>query len=109
MTAGYQARLYVAGVERRKEEYLRVISESLEQGKNVLFLLPDSHTVGDYFCRFVTQALGKRVLWYTSSQPKRQMETFFRARAGKGCLILGNKSAVLLPVRQHGSYRRGAA
>ena len=102
ITPGYQARLYVANVERRKEEYLRVISETLEQGKNVLFLLPDSHTVGDYFCRFVTQSLGKRVVWYTSSQPKRQMETFFRARAGEGYLILGNKSAVLLPVGQLG-------
>ena len=94
---GYRPSLYVAGVEQRREEYLSVITEKLDQGQNVLLLLPDFHVVGDYFYRFLTSALGKRVLWHTSSQPKVQMETFFRARVDRGCLILGNKSAVLLP------------
>jgi len=98
---GYDARLLVAGVDKRKDEYLRLISENLEQGNNVLLLLPDAHTIGAHFHRFLTQALGKRVLWYTSSQPKMQAETFFRARSGAECLILGNKSAVLLPVRRN--------
>ena len=101
-TEGYQPSLYIAGVEQRREEYLSVISEKLDQGQNVLLLLPDFHVVGDYFYRFLKGALGKRVFWHTSSQPKAQMEAFFRARADKGCLILGNKSAVLLPVMNRG-------
>jgi primosomal protein N' (replication factor Y) len=79
-----------------------MISQKLDQGQNVLLLLPDFHMVGDYFYRFLMSALGKRVFWHTSSQPKCQMETFFRARVEKGCLILGNKSAVLLPVVNRG-------
>ncbi len=99
---GYRPILYVGGIAERREEYLSIISEKLEQGENVLMLLPDFHVVGDYFYRFLTGALGKRVLWHTSSRPKGQMETFFRARTDKGSLILGNKSAVLLPAANRG-------
>ena len=99
---GYRPRLYVADVEHRQEEYLSIVSEKLDQGQNVLLLLPDYHVVGDHFYRFLAGTLGKRLLWHTSSQPRAQMETFFRARVDKGCLILGNKSAILLPVKNRG-------
>lgn len=99
---GYGPRLLIAGIERRREEYLKLILEQIDQGRNVLLLLPDYHTVGDYFCRFFTRVLGKQALWYSSAQPKSQAETFFRARAEKGCLILGNKSAVFLSVAEKG-------
>ena len=99
---GYQPSLYVADAEHRQEEYLSAISRKLDQGQNVLLLLPDYHIIGDRIYRFLAEALGKRVLWHTSAQPKARMETFFRARAEKGCLILGNKSAVLLPMINRG-------
>jgi primosomal protein N' (replication factor Y) len=99
---GYQPGLYVADIEHRQEEYLSIISQELDQGQNVLMLLPDYHIIGDHFYRFLAEALGKRVLWHTSAQPRAQMETFFRARTEEGCLILGNKSAVLLPVINRG-------
>jgi primosomal protein N' (replication factor Y) len=102
LAEGYRPSLYVADVEQRRKEYLSAISEKLDQGQNVLLLLPDYHVVGDYFYRFLAGNLGKRMLWHTSSQPRAQMETFFRARVEKGCLILGNKSAVLLPVIDRG-------
>ena len=96
----YEPRLLIAGVERRREEYLKLILEQIDQGRNVLLLLPDYHTVGDYYYRFFARVLGKRVLWYSSAQLKSRAETFFRARVEKGCLILGNKSAVFLPVAE---------
>src|SRR5271157_239318 len=99
---GYGPSLYIADVEHRQEEYLSAIARKFEQGQNVLLLLPDFHIIGDYFYRFLASTLGKRVLWHTSAQPRAQMETFFRARTEKGCLILGNKSAVFLPVINRG-------
>ncbi len=100
--------LYIANVTQRKEKYLAAISEKLDHGQNVLMLLPDYHVVGDHFYRFLVGALGKRVLWYTSTEPKARLETFFRARTEKGCLILGNKSAVLMPIARQGHDHSGA-
>ena len=98
----YRPALYVADVAQRKEKYLAVISECLDQGQNVLLLLPDYHVVGDYFYRLLVEALGKCVVWYTSSQPKARMEVFFRTRTETGSLVLGNKSALLLPILRRG-------
>lgn len=98
----HEPMLLIAGVERRRKEYLRLILEQIDQGRNILLLLPDFHTVGDYFYRFFMRTLNRGVLWYSSAQPRSQAETFFRARAEKGCLILGNKSAVFLSVAHKG-------
>jgi primosomal protein N' (replication factor Y) len=91
--------LYLAAVEDRKEYYLSLISRRLDEGKNVLMLLPDYRAVGGFFYDLFSRAFPGAVFWYGSSIPeKRRAETYFRARVERGRLILGSKSAVFLPL-----------
>jgi primosomal protein N' (replication factor Y) (superfamily II helicase) len=92
--------LYVGEVGSRIEYYGKAISEHLEQGKNVLMLLPDYRTTGQYFHQMLEKLFGQNILWYGSSvKAGTRMEAYFRARNEGGRLILGNKSGLFLPVR----------
>lgn len=99
-TGGEKA-LYAGEISGRLERYLQLIAAHLEKGNNVMMLLPDYFSAGAYFYRALSAAFRDRVFWYGSSIPlKKRMEAYFRARQDHGCLILGNKSAVFLPVNR---------
>lgn len=99
--AGAERMLYSGDVLGRCERYLQLISAHLEKGNNVMMLLPDYFSAGAYFYRTLSGAFKGRVFWYGSSIPlKKRMEAYFRARQASGCLVLGNKSSVFLPVNR---------
>ena len=98
----YSAHLSLGGVDFRKSRYMARISEAVEREENVLMLLPDQHTTGDYFYRSLSERFPGRVFWYASAARKaNRMEAYFRARSGKGCIVVGNKSCVFLPLSQN--------
>lgn len=99
--AGGERMLYAGAISSRLERYLQLISTYLEKGCNVMMLLPDYFSTGAYFYRTLSAAFRDRVFWYGSSIPlKKRMEAYFRVRQGGGHLVLGNKSAVFLPVNR---------
>ena len=99
--AGGEKALYAGAISSRLERYLQLISTHLEKGNSVIMLLPDYFSAGAYFSRTLSAAFRDRVFWYGSSIPlKKRMEAYFKARQGHGCLVLGNKSAVFLPVNR---------
>ena len=95
--------LFIAGVEERLDLYTSIIGEELGRGRSVLMLLPDYRASGAFFSRALVKSFPGAVFWYGSSAPgKRKAETYFRARAEEARLILGNKSAVFLPIAANG-------
>lgn len=94
--------LYVAPIEERMRYYDHLLSEQLTRGNNVLMLLPDYHTVGKHFERALAKSFQGCLRWFGGSTAVRaRMETYFRARHEEGLIILGNKSAAFLPVRNN--------
>jgi primosomal protein N' (replication factor Y) (superfamily II helicase) len=101
--AGYRPEVRLGGVQDRLEYYIPLMSDQLEQGKNVLMLLPDRYAVGDFFYRSLASRFSGVVFWYGSSMSeKKKAEVYFKARNGRGQLILGSKSCVFLPLRDLG-------
>jgi primosomal protein N' (replication factor Y) (superfamily II helicase) len=100
---GYRPEVHLGGVQDRLEYYISLMSDQLEQGKNVLMLLPDRYAVGDFFYRALASRFPGVVFWYGSSMSeKKKAEAYFKARNWKGQLILGCKSCVFLPLRDVG-------
>ncbi len=99
----HPATLFLGGVAERLAFYTALISEELSHGRNVLMLLPDYQAAGAFFSRALSESFPGAVFWYGSSLPeKKKAETYFRARAEGGRLILGNKSCVFLPLLDNG-------
>jgi primosomal protein N' (replication factor Y) len=99
----HRATLFLGGARERLAFYTALISEELSHGRNVLMLLPDYQAAGAFFSRSLTESFPGAVFWYGSSLPeKKKAETYFRARAEGGRLILGNKSCVFLPLLDNG-------
>jgi primosomal protein N' len=95
--------LFVGDVQNRLDCYTEAITSALQEGSNVLMLLPDHYAAGSYFKKVFTEKFGDRVLWYGSeTSAKSRMETFFHVRQQGGFLILGNKSCVFLPICKQG-------
>ncbi|OPY65698.1 MAG: Primosomal protein N' [Syntrophorhabdus sp. PtaU1.Bin002] len=95
--------LLVGNIETRLAFYEESIADRLAAGENVLMLVPDYHTIGQYFLRRFSEKFPGKVLWYGSAvKPGRRMEAYFKARNGGGSLVLGSKGCLFLPVHRMG-------
>ena len=102
-TGAARPTLFTGCVEERLDLYTSLIAEELGRGRSVLMLLPDYWAAGAYFYRSLVKSFPGAVFWYGSSAAgKRKAESYFRARAERARLILGNKSCVFLPVAANG-------
>lgn len=101
--SGFSACLQIGAVRDRLEHYCSLISPQLQQGKNCLMLLPDRHGAGDFFYRALVTRFPGVVSWYGSPMgARKRAEVYFNARSRRGQLVLGNKSAVFLPLTSLG-------
>ncbi|MCX7965485.1 MAG: primosomal protein N' [Syntrophorhabdaceae bacterium] len=92
--------VFIGSVQKRIEFYIGVMEEQIKNKRNVLMLLPDYDLSGRFFYEILKQRFGQKVFWYGSSiKQSLRMEAFFKARAETGNIILGNKSAVFLPIK----------
>jgi primosomal protein N' (replication factor Y) (superfamily II helicase) len=102
-TDAHRTTLYLGQIEDRQGFYISVVAKELQQGRNVLVLVPDHQVVGDFFHRSFVKCFPDAVLWFHSRMTeKKRAETYFRARSEGGHLILGSKSAVFLPLASNG-------
>lgn len=91
--------LFIGDIKKRIEYYICSIEEQLKNNKNVLMLLPDYDLSGKFFYEVLRERFGEKVFWYGSSiKQALRMETFFKARAETGNIIMGNKTCVFLPI-----------
>jgi primosomal protein N' (replication factor Y) len=100
---GFTASLQIGTVRNRLEYYCSRISEELQQERNCLMLLPDRHGAGEFFYRILAKRFPGAVVWYGGQMgTKKRAATYFSARNRRGQIVLGNKSAVFLPLRALG-------
>ncbi|MCX8110277.1 MAG: primosomal protein N', partial [Syntrophorhabdaceae bacterium] len=91
--------MFIGGIKERIEYYKEIIESYISEGNNVLMLMPDYEMWGSIFYDLLKERFKDRVYWYCSSiKTKARMETFFKARSGRGNIILGNKSCLFLPI-----------
>jgi len=91
--------LFIGPFQSRLEFYITRITHELQEGRNVLMMLPDYFMTGTYFYNLLKKEFPDRVYWYgTAIQVRSRMATFFHARHGKGMVILGNKNCIFLPI-----------
>lgn len=87
----------------KTEIYINLIAEELSKGRNVLYLLPEI-AMSSQLVRRVRRWLGDRVVVYHSGLTGRRRAEAWRRVSGAdgGMVVLGVRSAVLLPVRNLG-------
>lgn len=82
----------------KTEIYMHLIKEVLEQGRNVLYLVPEIAMSGQLVER-IRKWFGERtVVHHSGLNPRRRVENYLRAsRSSGGELLLGTRSALFLP------------
>ncbi len=95
--------LLLGNMAARVGYYVEQISHSMENGKKVLMLLPDYLASGHFFHKIISGRFKDKVFWYGSpGRTKKRMEAYFKAQSNESCIIMGNKSAVFLPMINNG-------
>lgn len=94
--------LYGVTGSGKTEVYLQAAQETLKQGKQVLFLVPEialtAQVVAQLRARF-----GQRVaVMHSNLSPFERMENWMRIRAGEAPVVLGARSALFAPLSRLG-------
>jgi primosomal protein N' (replication factor Y) len=87
----------------KSEVAFHAIAATLARGRDVLMLVPEI-SLSTQFVRRVRAVFGERVVLYHSAlSPRKRAEAYLAlARAGGGSLVVGVRSAALLPLRNLG-------
>lgn len=86
----------------KTEVYLQLIDKTIQQGKQVLVLVPEIALTPQTVLRFQTR-FGDRVgLWHSSLTDRDRALTWQAARQGELTIVVGVRSAIFLPFEQLG-------
>ena len=86
----------------KTEVYLRLASHALEQGKQVLILVPEIALTPQMISR-VSERFGEELAIYHSGlNPQEKYEQYRMVRSGRASVVVGTRSAVFLPFRSLG-------
>ena len=80
----------------KTEIYLQLASETLRKGRNVLYLVPEIALSRQLEIR-VGKVFPDVRIFHSGESAARRQETAERIRQGKGYIVLGTRSALLLP------------
>lgn len=86
----------------KTEVYLLVAKNIIEQGKQVLVLLPEIMLTKQLLTRFEERLGSKPIEWHSGLTPKQKRENFMRIISGKGKFIVGARSALFMPFHNLG-------
>ncbi len=100
---GYQAFLLdgVTG-SGKTEVYFAAITRALEQGKQVLVLLPEIALSTQWLTRFVERFGMEPVVWHSAVTPARKREGWKQVLKGEAKVVVGARSALFLPFQNLG-------
>ena len=86
----------------KTEVYLRLASHALEQGKQVLILVPEIALTPQMISR-VSERFGEELAIYHSGlNPQEKYEQYRMVKSGRAAVVVGTRSAVFLPFRSLG-------
>ncbi len=91
--------LYGVPASGKTEVYLRLIREVEASGGQALFLLPEISLTGPFFREFKAALKGPVVQWHSRLGVASRREAWLGLRDGKVRVVVGARSAALLPFR----------
>ncbi len=95
----HAALLYGVPASGKTEVYRRLILETLNSGAQALFLVPEISLAGPFFKEFSSLFDFPVDLWHSQVLASKRREAWMGLRKGEPRLIVGARSAVLLPFK----------
>ncbi len=87
----------------KTEVYIRLIEEAIKNGKNVIYLLPEIYLVPQIYQRLVERFDSKNIIiWHSSITKQDRVNNFERLINNDAKIILGARSASLVPMKNLG-------
>ncbi|MBI5210855.1 MAG: primosomal protein N' [Elusimicrobia bacterium] len=83
----------------KTEVYLRLIEEAVKDGGQALFMLPEISLTGPFFEEFSGRLREPVALWHSRRTMSQRRETWSGLARGEVRIVVGARSAVLLPFR----------
>ncbi|MBI3296903.1 MAG: primosomal protein N' [Elusimicrobia bacterium] len=83
----------------KTEVYLRLIRRAVEDGGQALFLVPEIALTKPFFADFSAQLGLPVALWHSQVGGKAKRETWLGLRSGRVRVVVGARSAALLPFK----------
>jgi primosomal protein N' (replication factor Y) len=81
----------------KTEIYLEASVKAYESGKQTLILLPEISLTAQFRQRFEERFGKKPLIWHSQITPKQRNSIWHQAHQGAPCIMLGARSALLLP------------
>jgi primosomal protein N' (replication factor Y) len=81
----------------KTEIYLEASVKAYESGKQTLILLPEIALTAQFRQRFEERFGKKPLIWHSQITPKQRNSIWHQAHQGAPCIMLGARSALLLP------------
>ncbi len=94
--------IFDRGQTKRWDILLPRIAATLNAGRGVLVLVPDSARCADVLVRLGPLAKAEERVFLAQDTPKKEYDRWLRVRNGQARLVVGFVSAVFAPVRQLG-------
>lgn len=86
----------------KTEIYLRLIEETLQQGRTALLMVPEISLTPQLAERLVSRFGDKVAVWHSALSAGERFDTFRRIQSGELKLVLGARSAILANIPQLG-------
>ena len=81
----------------KTETYFECVQTCLDEGKQVLILLPEISLTPDWEKRFYDKFYFKPLVWHSNISKNKKKEIWLSAITGSKCVIVGARSALMLP------------
>ena len=86
----------------KTEVYLRTMGKALEQGKQILYLLPEISLTPQTVSRLTSRFPGKIATIHSRMKTTERFEQWWRIRDGEYPIVLGPRSAIFAPLQNLG-------
>ena len=81
----------------KTEVYFQAVAEALNRGRQALVLLPEIALSAQWMTRFIARFGAEPAVWHSDLTPARRRDTWRDVAAGRSRVIVGARSALLLP------------
>lgn len=86
----------------KTEVYTKLIEEYIQQGKQVLYLLPEIALTSQIIRRLQKHFGGYIAIYHSKFNPNERVEIWNRVKSGETKVVLGARSSLFLPFRELG-------
>ncbi len=86
----------------KTEIYLRAMADVLQQGRQVLYLVPEIALTPQTIQRIAARFPGRLGVWHSELNPGERFDTWRRVRSGAVDIVVGTRSALFAPLSRLG-------